>query len=104
MTEHTIDIVYTVGSLALAYLLKIIPILALIAAAAKILGLNVPPRLTRWLAWSVVPVLCFQFFQKYFLCDFTAYYYAVVSRFYCTNSIQTIIKIGESTCLTLSDA
>ena len=76
MTEHTIDIVYTVGSLALAYLLKIIPILALIAAAAKILGLNVPPRLTRWLAWSVLPVLCFQFFQKYFLCDFTAYYYA----------------------------
>ena len=76
MTEHTIDIVYTVGSLALAYLLKIIPILALIAAAAKILGLNVPPRLTRWLAWSVLPVLSFQFFQKYFLCDFTAYYYA----------------------------
>src|SRR5271157_5681855 len=28
MTEHTIDIVYTVGSLALAYLLKIIPILS----------------------------------------------------------------------------
>lgn len=76
MTEHTIDIVYTIGSLALAYLLKIIPILALIAAAAKILGLNVPPRLTRWLAWSVLPVLSFQFFQKYFLCDFTPYYYA----------------------------
>ena len=29
--------------------------------------------------------------------------YTVVSRFCCTNSAQTIIKIGESTCLTLSD-
>src|SRR5208337_1239326 len=30
--------------------------------------------------------------------------YTVVSRFYCTNSIQTIIESGESTCLNLSDA
>src|SRR5208337_5243916 len=30
--------------------------------------------------------------------------YPVVSRFYCTNSIQTIIESGESTCLNLSDA
>ena len=30
--------------------------------------------------------------------------YPVVSRFYCTNSIQTIIESGESTCLNRSDA
>ncbi len=57
---------------------KGVPILALLAACSTILGRNPPPRLIRWLAWSVLPVLLLKcyLFSKYYLADFTVFYYA----------------------------
>ena len=57
---------------------KGVPILALLAACSTILGRNPPPRLIRWLAWSVLPVLLLKcyLFSEYYLADFTAFYYA----------------------------
>ena len=44
-------------STILSRAIKAIPGLALLVAIARILGLRVPPRFTRWLAWLVVPTL-----------------------------------------------
>ena len=57
---------------------KGVPILALLAACSTILGRNPPPRLVRWLAWSVLPVLLLKcyLFSEYYLADFTVFYYA----------------------------
>jgi len=57
---------------------KGVPILALLAACSTILGRNPPPRLIRWLAWSVLPVLLLKcyLFSEWYLADFKAFYYA----------------------------
>jgi hypothetical protein len=62
----------------LGWIAKGVPILALLAACLTILGRNPPPRLIRWLAWSVVPVLLLKCYMpsEHYLCDFRAFYYA----------------------------